>query len=215
MSLVLGVAFTNKAVIISDGRAINKSTISENCDKTRKINNNVILGFSGELEFSLWLLEQFDNICNKDIFRLKADHIANILCRLAQEGINYRKNLKESVSTNFQMIVAGKNSKGIIGLYSFGVPTNFKIKEDIPVEKNFVYSVLFPDTKGFDYSFEQIIADCPNKRLEDCINLLYVKAAKIDDTINTNLFIKEIELIETNNKVSPKVSESSVLQEKL
>lgn len=34
MSLVLGMAFINKTVIISDGRAINKSIISENCDKT-------------------------------------------------------------------------------------------------------------------------------------------------------------------------------------
>lgn len=167
------------------------------------------------MEFPLWLLEQFYNICNKDIFRLKADHVANILCLLAQEGVNYRKNLKESFSTNFQMIVAGKNSKGIIGLYSFGVPTNFKIKEDIPVEKNFVYSVLFPDTKGFDYSLEKIITDYPNKGLEDYFNLLFIKAAEMDDTINTNLFIQEIELTETNNKVVTNNSEAPEIQEKL
>lgn len=197
MSLILGIAFVNRALIISDGRAINASTglvVDEKFDKTRKINDNVVLGFSGETEFPLWLLGQFENICKQDISKLKADHVANILCKIAQEGVNYRKGLKETISTNFQMIVAGENSKGIIGLYSFGVPTNFKIKEDIPGEKNFVYSVLFPDTKGFDYSFEQIIADYPNKGFEDYVNLLFVKAADMNDSINTNLFIKEIEL---------------------
>ena len=197
MSLVLGIVFTNKAMIISDGRVTNAKTnliVDEKFDKTRKINDNVILGFSGETEFPRWLLGQFDNICNKEIFLLKADHVADILCKIAQEGVNYRKNLEQSVSTNFQMIVAGRNSKGIMALYNFGVPTNFEIKEYIPSAKNFVYSVLFPDTNGLNYSLEKIIADYPNKRLEEYINLLFINAADIDDSINTNLFIKEIEL---------------------
>lgn len=197
MSLVLGIAFTNKALIISDGRVTNANTgliVDEKFDKTRKINDNVILGFSGETEFPIWLLGQFDNICNKEILRLKSDYVADILCKIAQEGVNYRKNLEQSVSTNFQMIVAGRSSKGIMGLYNFGVPTNFEIKEYIPTVKNFVYSVLFPDTKGLDCSFEKIIADYPNKGLEDYINLLFIKAADMNESINTNLFMKEVEL---------------------
>ncbi len=199
MSLVLGIAFTNKVLIISDGRAKNANTdliVDEKFDKTRKINDNVVLGFSGETEFPQWLLEQFNNICNKEIFRLKADHVAGILCKIAQEGMSYRKNLKEYISTNFQMIVAGKSSKGIISLYNFGIPTNFAIKEYIPTTENFVYSVLFPDTKGLDYSFEKIIADYPNRGLEDYINLLFMKAANMNNSINTNLFIKEVLLSE-------------------
>lgn len=199
MSLVLGITFTNRAMIISDGRVTNAKTnliVDEKFDKTRKINDNVILGFSGETEFPLWLLGQFENICKQDISKLKADHVTNILCKIAQEGINYRKGLKEAISTNFQMIVAGKNSKGIMALYNFGVPTNFEIKEYIPTAKNFVYSVLFPDTNGLNYSLEKIIADYPNKGLEEYINLLFTNAADIDDSINTNLFIKEIDLEE-------------------
>lgn len=94
------------------------------------------------------------------------------------------------------MIVAGKTSKGIMALYNFGVPSNFEIKEYIPTENNFVYSVLFPDAKGFDYSLEKIMTDYPNKGLDEYINLLFINAANIDDSINTNLFIKEIELRE-------------------
>lgn len=197
MSLILGIVFVNRALIISDGRVINANTglvFDEKFDKTRKINDNVILGFSGETEFPLWLLGQFENICKQDISKLKADHVANILCKIAQEGVNYRKGLTETISTNFQMIVAGKNSKGIMALYNFGVPTSFEIKEYIPAAKNLVYSVSFPDTKGLDYSFEKIIADYPNKGLEDYINLLFIKAADMDDSINTNLFTKEVEL---------------------
>lgn len=199
MSLVLGIAFTDKALIISDGRVLNANTgivVNEKFDKTRKINDNVILGFSGETKFPLWLLGQFDNICNENIFRLKADHVANILCKIAKEGVNYRKNLKEPNTINFQMIVAGKNSRDIMALYNFGVPTNFEVNEYIPTEKNFVYSVLYPDTEGFDYSFEQVIEDFPNKGLGECIDLLFIKAADLNDSINKNLFVKEVRIKE-------------------
>lgn len=216
MSLILGIAFTNRAIIISDGRVKDASTglvIDEKFDKTRKVNDNVILGFSGEMEFPLWLLGQFDNVCNKDIFRLRADHVANILCKIAQEGVNYRENLKEPKTTNFQMIVAGKNSRDIMALYNFGVPTNFQIKEYIPTAKTFVYSVLFPGTKDIGSIFEKVMAEYPNMELEDCINLLFFKASELDDSINTNLFIKEIRLRVNNGKVVTNNSEAPVIQE--
>ena len=38
------------------------------------------------------------------------------------------------------------------------------------------------------------MADYPDKGLEDYINLLFIKAANMDNSINTNLFMKEIEL---------------------
>lgn len=197
MSLILGIVFANRALIISDGRVKDAGTnlvVDEKFDKTRKINDNVILGFSGETKFSLWLLGQFDNICNKDVFRLKAEHVANILCKIAQEGVNYRENLEEPKITNFQMIVAGKNSRGIMALYNFGVPTNLQIKECIPTAKTFVYSVLSPGTKDIGSVFEKVIADNPGMELEDYINLLFFKASELNDSINTNLFIKEIGL---------------------
>ncbi|MCI8874318.1 MAG: hypothetical protein HFH51_16105 [Lachnospiraceae bacterium] len=197
MSLIIGIVFTNRAIVISDGRVKNARTdlvVDEKFDKTRKINDNVILGFSGDREFSLWLLELFKNVCKQDISKLKADHVANILCKIAQEGVNYRKNLKDPIPTDFQMIAAGKNSKGIMALYNFGVPTNFEIKEYIPTAKTFVYSILYPDTKGLHNAFEKIMADYPDKGLEDYINLLFIKAANMDNSINTNLFMKEIEL---------------------
>ncbi|EOT24123.1 hypothetical protein C805_02335 [Eubacterium sp. 14-2] len=195
MSLIIGIVFTNRAIVISDGRVKNARTdlvVDEKFDKTRKINDNVILGFSGDREFSLWLLEQFENVCKQDISQLKADHVANIFCKIAQEGVDYRKNLKESLPTNFQMVVAGKNNKGIMALYNFGVPTNFEIKEYIPTAKTFVYSVLSPGTKDIDSIFEKVMTNYPGRELEDYINLLFSKASDMDDSINTNLFMKEI-----------------------
>lgn len=195
MSLIIGIVFTNRAIVISDGRVKNARTdlvVDEKFDKTRKINDNVILGFSGDREFSLWLLEQFENVCKQDISQLKADHVANIFCKIAQEGVDYRKNLKESLPTNFQMVVAGKNNKGIMALYNFGVPTNFEIKEYIPTAKTFVYSVLSPGTKDIDSIFEKVMTNYPGRELEDYINLLFSKVSDMDDSINTNLFMKEI-----------------------
>ena len=195
MSLVIGIVSTNSAIIVSDGRVINANTnsiVNENFDKTRKINENVILGFSGETKFSLWLLEQFENIYKKEISNLKADQVAEILCKVAKEGVNYRMGLNESVSTKFQMIVSGVNHEGIMALYNFGVPTNFEISKVIPIAKSFIYSVLSPGTKDFGAIFEKIIEDFLGRELEYYINLLFFKASIIEDSINTNLFIKEI-----------------------
>lgn len=197
MSLVLGMTFTNRAIIISDGRArnvINNSIINEKCDKTRKINDSVILGFSGELEVSLWLLEQFENIHKRNIPDLKSDDVAKILCNIAEEGVNYRKKLNKSNATYFQMIVTGLNSKKIMSLYSFGVPTSFKIKESIPTVHNFIYSILSPNGTDFGSVFEDGMKNHPGKDLEFYYRLLFSKASEIDDSINTNLFVKSIEL---------------------
>lgn len=50
MSLILGYANRGHAIIVSDGRAGANGNYSEHYNKTRKINENIILGFAGYLE---------------------------------------------------------------------------------------------------------------------------------------------------------------------
>ena len=47
MSLILGYANKDNAIIMSDGRAGENGSLSEFYNKTRKINSNIILGSAG------------------------------------------------------------------------------------------------------------------------------------------------------------------------
>lgn len=50
MSLILGYANKDNAIIMSDGRAGEHGSLSEHYNKTRKINDNIIIGFAGFAE---------------------------------------------------------------------------------------------------------------------------------------------------------------------
>lgn len=50
MSLILGYANKDNAIIMSDGRAGENGSLSEFYNKTRKINDNIIIGFAGFAE---------------------------------------------------------------------------------------------------------------------------------------------------------------------
>lgn len=50
MSLILGYANKDNAIIMSDGRAGEYGCVSEHYNKTMKINDNIILGLAGFAE---------------------------------------------------------------------------------------------------------------------------------------------------------------------
>lgn len=61
MSLILGYANKDNAIIMSDGRAGENGSLSEFYNKTRKINDNIIIGFAGfaePIEFFLIIYQQ-------------------------------------------------------------------------------------------------------------------------------------------------------------
>ena len=57
MSLILGYANKDNAIIMSDGRAGKDGCYSEHYNKTRKINHNIILGFAGFVESTEYFLD--------------------------------------------------------------------------------------------------------------------------------------------------------------
>lgn len=58
MSLILGYANKDNAIIMSDGHAGKDGCYSEHYNKTRKINHNIILGFAGFVESTeyFWIM---------------------------------------------------------------------------------------------------------------------------------------------------------------
>ena len=85
MSFVIGCVTSNAVIIASDGRCCNlDGTVkTEHYNKTRKINSNTIIGYSGSTEACEFALEQLDKVLkeqtSKRISDYYADEIAQIL----------------------------------------------------------------------------------------------------------------------------------------
>ena len=67
MSLILGYATKTNAVIMSDGKAGGTIRPSESCNKTRKINDNIILGFAGYLEDITYAFDYITDVSGNDL----------------------------------------------------------------------------------------------------------------------------------------------------
>lgn len=67
MSLILGYANKDNAIIMSDGRAGGAVSLSETYNKTRKINDNIIIGFAGikeNIEFYNFAFRYGQHFCD-------------------------------------------------------------------------------------------------------------------------------------------------------
>lgn len=181
MSLVLGYANKEKAIIMSDGRAGGTASPSETYDKTRRINNNIILGFVGYRETS----EHFLNCVYSDM----DERIENCYIDEFLEEVEYGMSLdvtKEKMESTFMII--GKSESGNIKYVIVGQDTNFEIK-DIPLN-----SVSFI---GGTIPIADIREIC--KKNSEIISFPYILLKKIiedvseiDKTINKNIFFKTI-----------------------
>ena len=72
MSFVIGSVTSNAVIIASDGRCCNlDGTVkTEHYNKTRKINSNTIIGYSGSTEACEFALEQLTNFNRREILVL-------------------------------------------------------------------------------------------------------------------------------------------------
>lgn len=130
MSLVLGYASKEKAIIMSDGRAGGTVSPSETYNKTRKINNNIILGFVGYRETS----EHFLNCANDDM----GERISNCYIEEFLEEVEYGMNLnvtKEKLQSTF--LIIGRTEKGSIRSAIIGNSTGYKLESRIISEPRF------------------------------------------------------------------------------
>ncbi len=184
MSFVIGFATPQEVIIMSDGRARNslsREILSESYNKTRKINNNVCIGFSGIAEVSECIIDNFMKYPEINIDIINADDTAVILCEIA-------KIVASNVNAdNIQMVIAGLDASGKITLNSFAKCTGFQINKQIPTISHYCYATLNPNGFDGDKLFEHYICLTQmsiTKRMENCIK----HAAQLNDTINNRVF---------------------------
>ncbi len=148
MSLVIAVAYQKGITVIGDTRAKNSKTnmiISESCKKVIRVNNKVLIGFSGTLEPFQKIYQIFYQTEHEHINDFGVEDVANKLSLFAKSLYNDTK-----CNDNLQIVFAGINSNKKPALINALWRNNFKLDISIVDSNNIIYSVLNPD--GFDFS---------------------------------------------------------------
>lgn len=181
MSLVLGYANENNAIIMSDGRAGGKVSPSEKYDKTRKINDNIILGFVGYKETS----EHFIACVYMDM----EDSINNCYMEEFIEEVEYGMGLestKEKLESSF--LILGRTRNGEMKFVITGKDTNYRIKY-IPLNVIAFIGGTIPikDIKEICKKNSEIKGS-PFAILKSTIE----DVSDLDSSVNKNIFFKTI-----------------------
>ncbi len=185
MSIVLGFATKAEAIIMSDGRVLDNNTkeiISENCNKTHRINQNVILGHSGIKEINEHVIQNFYQIYGTRISTVNADEVTHILCDISKQLIH-------SLSQPFplQMIIAGIDENHNITLNAFSKSEEFQIRKMVPDSRSCSYMSLDPDSIAGKNIYSQFLANGNLTFREKMINCItYVST--IDPTVNSTIY---------------------------
>lgn len=185
MSIVIGFVSKNEAILMSDGLVLNNSTreiVDENCSKIQRINDNVVVGYTGINEFGKCVLENFFKLFGDDVKSITTEYATSVLCHIAKE-------IETAIDTPlpFQMLVAGLNSSNDITLSSFGKSTDFKITTYVATEESSFYAALTPDSLSERDVAGEFLSNgkiCIRDRMKNCIK--YVST--IDDTVNDTIF---------------------------
>lgn len=184
MSLILGYANKTNAIIMSDGRAGGTVCPSEEYNKTRKINDNIILGFAGYKETS----EHFLNCVHMELGeRIKNCYIDEFL-----EVVKYGMDLdatKEHLCSSF--IIIGKSRNGNMITSIAGDVTNYKVEKNIAdspriltiggtIEGEIINKIYYRNIKR---------ASVP---IVKCMTDTIKEVSTLDCSVNTNTFVVTI-----------------------
>lgn len=184
MSLVLGYANKDIAIIMSDGRAGGTVSPSEIYDKTRKINDNIIMGFVGYRETG----EHFLNCVYTDMQnRIESCFIDEFL-----EEVEYGISLdvtREKMRSTF-MIIGRTEKREIISIIA-GNSTNYKVEKKIVcdswirfvggvIDRNIIYNIYMKNMSNKKMS------------IENCMRKTITEVSQIDNSINNNIFMQII-----------------------
>lgn len=184
MSLVLGYANKDKAIIMSDGRAGGTVSPSETYDKTRKINDNIIIGFVGYKETS----GHFLNCVRMDMGkRIRECYMEEFL-----EEVEYGMNMdvtKEKLKSTF-MIIGRTERKEMVSVI-VGDSTDYKIEKNIVSSPRILLIGGVIDGNLINDIYMKNISN-KNMSIDGCMRKTIEEVSEIDDSINKNIFAKMI-----------------------
>lgn len=179
MSLVLGYTDGKTAIISSDGRAGINGCVSEEYDKTRRINKNIILGFVGLKERS----EHFIKCTYLEMGDDVDDYYIDDFMKIVEYGMNLEATQEKLQST---FIIIGKTQNDEIKFAIVGQDTNYKIKYLSTDQTKVAFiggTIPLPQIKEIcERNFEK-----DTKIMNMMVNTIREVSA-LDDSVNTNCF---------------------------
>ena len=180
MSLILGYANKDNAMILSDGRAGENGSYSEHFNKTMKINNNIIMGFAGYVEPLEFFINHLIQEMGDD---RENDYIDDFLELI--EFLMDDKETQEKLRSAF--LIIGRNTHGDMFTCNAGDVSNYK------VEKHLVENVRISSIGGTiegKIINEIFSKNIKNKAIpiQDCMINTIKEVATLDNSVNTNIF---------------------------
>ena len=192
MSYIQCVLIKNGIFMSSDGRVTDgERIIDENYKKIRRINNDLLIGYSGDKVFCegiLNILQQSIN-CNMDVSSIYESVVIISKSLINQIGMK-----------RGQFIIAGKYSDGKLGFITLSTNNGFSSTQKIANNSNDIYfTEAFSDNIDSDYlktEIEKIMKEKQNSiSYLDLIEAMKNAAKKvaIDDTsVNTKFYFEMI-----------------------
>ena len=180
MSLILGYANKDNAIIMSDGRAGENGSLSEFYNKTRKINDNIILGFAGIVGG----IEPFVNHCVQEMGSDVENYFINDFLDMITFLVN-DKTTQERLQSSF--LIIGRDEHNQMHAAIIGDNTSYKLETHL---------VSTPRILTIGGTIDgKIIHDIYTKNItqyhipiKDCMQSTICEVAKLDSSVNTNCF---------------------------
>lgn len=198
LSFVMGYVSTKMAAIASDGRCCyTDGTIkTEFYNKTRKINRNVILGYSGSTESCEKVLDALQPALEQVQMESDREAYVNEVATCIHRAIplfNFPK------GKNVQFIVSGISDEGTMQLYSFGNTNQTNLVPLTATNDKIQTAVLCPPGEGKGEIGKKIFnkhlingLKSQNAFIEDIFKASISEMADLDQSVNENCFFQII-----------------------
>mgnify|MGYP000044249346 FL=1 len=184
MSLILGYANKDNAIIMSDGRAGKDGCYSEHYNKTRKINHNIILGFAGFVESTEYFLDHVLSQMGNERNEYYIDDFWELITLLMDDP-----RLHERFHSSF--IIIGRDKHHQMYNSTIGDVTQFTLQKHIVTNPRVCSIGGTIDGK----IIEKIYMDNITKfeiPIKDCMINTIKQVSQLDSSVNINYFSRTI-----------------------
>ena len=181
MSLILGYANKDNAIIMSDGRAGENGSLSEFYNKTRKINDNIIIGFAGFAE----PIEHFLNHVIKEMGTAINQYYMDDFWEIMTFHMNNKETQSHLKST---FIIIGRTSNNEMYTSTIGNSTNYILEKHLVTSAPRICSIGGTiDGKIINDIYTKNITQY-HVPIKECMQTTFCEVAKLDCSVNVHCF---------------------------
>ncbi len=180
MSLILGYANKDNAIIMSDGRAGDNGSLSEFYNKTKKINNNIIIGFAGYAEPIEHFLKHAISQMGTDINRYYIDDFLNLMSFLMDDS-----ETQSRLQSSF--IIIGRNKRNEMYTSIMGDCTKYVLEKHIATSPRVTSIGGTIDGKIIQEIYMRNIKQ-DHIPVNECMTSTIKEVSALDPSVNSNCF---------------------------